>query len=180
MRYMLPVDRLVNQLIPHYLSGRKLILLVQSLLHPLVVINKEFEEFAKTKQIEARMTSQIIYFEWFLSRKFRPYFRDSKEGIIIQESESKAIEIWHEEAENSKPYTIWYEGEQIPTGTSPEYLPKPFYHKAEEKLINQVSFIVLVPEITINQQEFVYMLKHTINTYKIAGKTYLIKISHTQ
>ena len=30
MRYKLPIDRSVNRLVPHYLSGRRFILFVQS------------------------------------------------------------------------------------------------------------------------------------------------------
>ena len=37
MRYKLPIDRSVNRLVPHYLSGRRFILFVQSCLYPLPV-----------------------------------------------------------------------------------------------------------------------------------------------
>ena len=36
--------------------------------------------------------------------------------------------------------------------------------------------MVSVPSITIPTQEFVYMLSYAVNTYRTAGKTYLIKI----
>ena len=51
------------------------------------------------------------------------------------------------------------------------------YLISEEKAINKASFTVCVPEINIPEHEFVYLLSHTVNTYKIAGKTYLIKIN---
>lgn len=35
MRYKLSIDRTVNRLVPHYLSGRRFILFVQSCLYPL-------------------------------------------------------------------------------------------------------------------------------------------------
>ena len=64
MRYKLPIDKLVNQLVPHYLGGRKYILFIQSLVYPLKIINDRFIDFAKERHIEARMTSQVMYFEW--------------------------------------------------------------------------------------------------------------------
>ena len=50
----------------------------------------------------------------------------------------------------------------------------------EEKLINKVSFMVCVPPVTIPPQELVYMLSYVVNTYKTAGKTYLIKIDEDE
>lgn len=60
MRYFINFDKTVNQFVPHYLGGRKLILFLQSILVPLQQLNKEFSEWAKEKRIEASMTSQIF------------------------------------------------------------------------------------------------------------------------
>lgn len=177
MRYRLPTDRLINMLVPHFLSGRKYVLFLQSLVYPLYTLNEKFVAFAYEKQIEARMTSQIIYFEWFLNYKFRKYFEDKQESIYIQESNSIGVDIYHENADNSKPYTLWYENEVIAV-IDPNEKPREFYSISEEKFINKVSFMVCVPAITgVLEKELVYMLSYVVNTYKIAGKTYLIKIN---
>ena len=85
-RYKLPIDKLVNRLVPHYIAGRRFILFVQSTLYPLQSTNEWFRSFAREKHIEARMTSQVIYFEWFLNYKFSKYFKDSRDRIFIKES----------------------------------------------------------------------------------------------
>ena len=176
MRYRLPTDRLVNQLTPHYLSGRRYILFLQSILYPLFTLNERFVAFARERHIEARMTSQIMYFEWYLNYRFGKYLADKQENIYISESTTVGVDIHHENAQNGKPFTVWHENEQVAV-INPEENPKEFYFLAEEKLINKVSFMVCVPEITIPEKEFVYMLSFVVNTYKIAGKTYLIKIN---
>lgn len=176
MRYKLPTDRLINQLVPYYLSGRKYILLLQSLVYPLKRINNRFNKFATQKHIEARMTSQVIYFEWYLNYKFRQHFLNSDENIFISESASMGVDIYHEDATNGKPFTVWSEKEVVTT-SNPLEEPREFYKLSEERMINKVSFMVNVPAITIPTREFVYMLSYEINRYKIAGKTYLIKIS---
>lgn len=178
MRYKLNIDRLVNQLVPYYLSGRKYILYIQSLLNPLQLVNDRFVMYAKEKQIEARMTSQSIYFEWYLNYKFRQYFNDRNNSIYIKDSEPLGVDLYHEISDYGKPFTVWYENEQVIS--SKDESPREFYHLSEEKLINRVSFMVFVPAITIREQEFVYLLSHTINTYKLAGMTYLIKIDSTE
>ena len=176
MRYKLPVDRLVNMLAPHFLSGRKYILFIQSIVFPLQTLNNSFVRFAKEKQIEARMTSQVIYFEWYLNHRFRQYFANPQDTITISESEPVGVPVYHENSAYGKPFTVWYENEPVVT-SNPLEEPKPLYLIAEEKVINKVSFTVCVPEIAIPEQEFVYMLSYVVNTYKIAGKTYLIKIN---
>lgn len=179
MRYRLPVDRLVNQLVPHYLSGRRFILFVQSCLYPLQGLNERFRAFARERHIEARMTSQVIYFEWYLTYRFRTYFKNVKDRIFIKESETIGVDLYHENAEYRRPCTIWFAGEEI-TAVNDTERPRPFYRLVEEKFINKVSFVVCVPPITIPPREIVYMLSFVVNTYKIAGKTYLIKIDEEE
>jgi hypothetical protein len=175
MRYRLPTDKLINRLVPYYLSGRRYILLLQSFVWPLKTLSDNFEKFAREKHIEARMTSQILYFEWYLNYKFSRYFANTEDRIFITESTSLGVDIYHEDAINSKPFTVWREGEAITT-INPLEEPREFYRLAEEKMINKVSFIVNVPQITITTKELVYMLSFVVNTYRTAGKTYLIKI----
>ncbi|KAA6302884.1 MAG: hypothetical protein EZS26_001054 [Candidatus Ordinivivax streblomastigis] len=176
MRYLLPTDQLINRLTPHYLPGRKYILFLQSLVYPLYTLNERFVAFAKEKQIEASMTSQTMYFEWYLNRKFKKYLANIEEDIYISESTSIGVDIYRENVQNAKPFTVWYENEMVAV-VRPEEKPREFYFLAEEKVINKVSFMVCVPEITISEREFVYMLSYVVNTCKLAGKTYLIKIN---
>lgn len=179
MRYRLPTDRLTNQLVPHYLAGRKYILFLQSLVWPLKTLNDRFVAFAKEKRIEAAMTSQVFYFEWYLNRKFGRYLADPSQKIYIKESDTLGVDIYFEHAAYSKPFTVYFEGEQVITSREAE-CPRLMHLKSEEKAFNKVSFMVCVPQINIAEHEFVHMLSYAVNTYKIAGKTYLIKIDNKE
>lgn len=44
--YRINTDRIVNQLVPHYLGGRKLILFLQAILQPLNSLNIKWKEWA--------------------------------------------------------------------------------------------------------------------------------------
>lgn len=175
MRYRLPTDKLVNRLVPYYLNGRRYILLLQSFVWPLKMLNDRFVNFAREKHIEARMTSQVMYFEWYLNYKFKRYFDAENDRIFISETSPLGVDMYHENAVHGKPFTVWKEGEQILTANPLEH-PREFYMIAEERAVNKVSFMVNVPTITIATREFVNMLSFVVNSYKIAGKTYLIKI----
>lgn len=176
MRYQLPTDRLINQIVPHYLSGRRIILFLQSLVWPLKTLNDRFVEFAREKSIDARMTSQVIWFEWYLNHRFNKYLFEPTEKIVLSEGEQIGVDIYHENAQDVKPFTVWFGTEPVITA-DPMEEPRRMYLSSEEKAVNKASFIVCVPEIRIPEHEFVYMLSHVVNTYKIAGKTYLIKIN---
>jgi hypothetical protein len=120
MRYRLPTDRLINQLTPHYLPGRRYILFLQSLVYPLWTLNGRFVAFAREKQIEARMTCQVICFEWYLNRKFGKYLAHSGEAICISESTSIGVDIYREDAQKAKPFTVWKENELVFTNREDE------------------------------------------------------------
>lgn len=63
MRYFINFDKTINQLVPYYIGGRKLILYLQALMFPLRRVNDGFVEYAKETRIEAAMTSQIFKFD---------------------------------------------------------------------------------------------------------------------
>lgn len=175
MRYRLPTDRLINQLVPHYLSGRKFILFLQSLVWPLQTLNNRFVPFAKEKRIEAAMTSQTFYFEWFLNRKFSRYLSDPTQRIRIMDSTPVGVDLYFEGADHNRPFTVWFEREQI-LDVQGDEKPRRMYLTDEQRAVGKVSFMVCVPSIEISLHEFVNMLSHTVNTYRLAGKTYLIRI----
>lgn len=174
-RYKLSTDRLVNRLVPHYLSGRRFILIVQSLLYPLQALNDRFVAFAREKHIEARMTSQVMYFEWYLNRLFAKDLTDPNQRITLAESPSLGIDLYHEGVPGTPPYTVWYQGEQVEVGNTEEE-PRAMYLKGEEKAVNQVSFMICVPPVSVPEQEFAGRLSYVIERYRTAGKTYLIRI----
>lgn len=119
---------------------------------------------------------RIAFYNTFCIGK---YIKDGKDRIFIKDSTSVGVDLYHEGAEYQRPFTVWYNGEQVTTDNEAER-PRPFYLLAEEKLINKVSFMVCVPPVTIPPRELVYMLSYVVNTYKTAGKTYLIKIDEDE
>ena len=96
MRYSIYFDKIINQLAPHYLGGRKYILYLQALCKPLQTANDSFSEWADETLIEANMTSQIIKFEWYLNRKFRKYFADKSNSIAIKNGKRNGVAAYWE------------------------------------------------------------------------------------
>lgn len=184
MRYTINFDRTINQLVPYYLGGRKLILFLQSCMKPLQAVNQSFVEWAKETRIEASMTSQVFKLEWFLNRKFSKYFDDPSQQITIKNGEKIGTPIFNQSAKDilsSSQFVIY---DQTETDAETAVL----FHKNELTEENMYSFLVCCPKLWkcessgllrdgISEAEFISMLSHYVDKYKISGKTYKIIIN---
>ena len=176
-RYSINFDRLMNMLIPYYLRNRQYVLFMQSLIYPLQIKNEEFINFAKEKKIEASMTSQVILFTWYLNHKYNQYFVDPTDSVIIEDSIDIGVPVYRHKDPNQIPYTIWNVADNWDSVKDTNEEPPVFFYKQENITINKTSFSVSVPAINIPQEDFVPMIANTIKMYRIAGKTFQIKIS---
>ncbi len=172
MRYYINFDKTINQLVPYYIGGRKLILYLQSLLHPLRRINDDFVNYAKETRIEAAMTSQIFKFEWYLNRKFKQYFSNGGR-IVIKNSNVIGTPIYKQSANISvsENMLVFQESE---ANSSRQLI---LYHSDEQTDESRVSFIVTTPQINtklISEQKYIAMMKYVIDKYRIANKTYRV------
>lgn len=181
MRYKINFDKTINQLVPYYLGGRKLILFLQSCIKPLQSVNDSFVEWAKETRIEASMTSQIFKFEWFLNRKFKKYFADQNERITIINGGKMGTPIYYQSATDipdSEQFIIF--------GQEEEGESKKLYYSNELTEDAAFSFTVSCPKLLkseegllvggITEKEFLSMVSFYVNKYRISGKTYNITI----
>lgn len=167
------VDRLVNQLVPHYLGGRRLILFLQSCLKPLQTANDRWVEWVQEKKVEASLTSQVILMEYYLNKKFKKYFKDQDKRIIISDGTVPGVLIYFQSAgENISKFVLYNEDEN---GKK-----QPFQWQNEKSSSNDVSFIVFCPYVNTNivtEKELSGMISYVIDKYKVAGKSYRIEFN---
>lgn len=175
MRYFINFDKTVNQFVPHFLGGRKLILFLQAILQPLQTLSHSFSDWAKETRIEASMTSQIFKLEWFLNRKFGKYFTNPGEKITIANATKNGLALYRQKA-------------SVPLTDNPA-LVKQEQHTTNDPILRYISempdecrysFIVNSPAIdtnTISKNEYMAQLQYWIDRYRTAGKTYKIKFN---
>lgn len=175
MRYAINFDRVINQLVPYYIGGRKLILYLQALVKPMQLLNEQFVEYAKETRIEASMTSQPIMFEWYLNRKLSKYF-DGGGRITIKTTETLGVPVYYQDVEGVTHLTL-YQQSEVEDATR-------FFYQHEKTEDSSVSFIVTSPPIKTNlldadakvaKEKYETMLRYYIDKYRLAGKTYRIK-----
>lgn len=173
MRYVINFNKTINQLIPYYLGGRKLILYLQALMKPLQLLNDAFAEYAKETRIEVSMTSQIIMFEWYLNRKLSKYFLNDG-SISVKNGERIGTPIYNESADVSMSDNMLLYMEQEKQSNLA------LYHSNESTDKNTFSFVVSSPAINtayITTENYIAMLTYYIDKYRISGKSYKIKIN---
>ena len=172
MRYVINFDKTINQFVPHYLGGRKLILYLQALMKPIQQLNDKFSEWAKETRIEASMTSQIFKVEWFLDRKMRKYFNDPNLSIYIENASTHGLPIYHQNANipGADNLLLRIEGENSTDTAVLSY-------EGENTIQDSTSFVVYAPEANtelISEKEYKAMLSYWVDRYRIATKTYNI------
>lgn len=176
MRYKLYADKLINMLTSIHIGGRKHILWMQSMVHPLQVANDNLQQYFEDKIIESKITSQVMYFEWYLNKKLSKYFLDSNDKIVIKHFTDYGVPIYkeNENEANNSPLVVFGEMEHIPSGLPEKEHPKPLYLKDEAFLAAGTSFDIAIPSLNVENNELEPQLRYIIDRYKIAGKTYKI------
>lgn len=173
MRYVINFDKTINQLVPHFIGGRRLILYLQALIKPLQILNDAFVSYAKEQRIETAMTSQIFYFEWFLNHKFSKYFLNGGQ-ITVKNGECLGARLNWESADVDKSDDmLLYKEEEGVNNLA-------LYHSNEQTDGSSHSFVVISPAIDtklISQANYQAMLSYYVDKYRLAGKTYIIKFS---
>lgn len=169
--YRIHTDRLVNQLLPHYLGGRKLVLYLQSLLSPLNSLNLRWKKWADDKRIEAAMTSQVIMLEYFLNRKYQGYLLNPLQRIFISEGKHMGVALFHQYTQ-SKDTLVLYQANETPAD---EQSMQPLSWENEGVKTYDVSFVVHCPFVNpqlISSNELTAMIAYDVNRYRIAGKKF--------
>lgn len=173
MRYKINIDRLVNQFLPYYLGGRNCVLYLQAVLSPLKPIARSFDEWAKETRIDASMTSQVFYFEWFLNRRFSKYFLNPNDRIFILAAERSGVPMYSESAAVPDEEHVRMRGQSEGGDTAI------FHGEGELEGASGVSFEVAVPipnESYVTQDDYLKMIKAMVDRYKLSNKTYKITI----
>lgn len=192
MRYRINFDKTINQLVPYYLGGRRLILFLQSCIKPLQSTNEDFEDYAKETRIEAAMTSQIFKLEWFLNRKFKKYFCNPDDLIVIKNGEKLGVPVFNQLASDindNDQFKLW-EMTEIKDGEKTTTL----YYSDEKTIGSSHSFLVCVPALNLKKDDkgiltdqlvvdgitiaqFTAMVRHWVDKYRISSKTYNVIIN---
>ncbi len=160
-RYGINFNKLVCQLVPHWLRGQRLIGYLQACVHPMQSVSDKFKEWAQQTRVDVSMTSQVIKLEWYFGRMFGPG------SVRIKNFFINTNPIYHRDALSpDKNQLVCYYRDEA-GGSHDEAV-----HRMYEDDGDGVSFVVSVDkEISGRENE----IRRVIEKYKTANKTYKIE-----
>ena len=167
--YRINTDRLINQLMPHYLGGRRTILFLQSCMQPLNSLNEKWKEWADERRLEAAMTSQVILLEHYLNHKFNKYLFDRTKRIVISDGAVNGVPLYWQDSEAYDSALVLYNFSESPRNETA------LRYKDEKQANSDKSFVICCPDINtslITEKELTAMIIYHVRKYCIAGKTF--------
>ncbi len=90
--YSIDNARTICETTPFFVRGRRLLLFLEAIAHPLVSIHDEFKRWAVERNIEAMVTSQTMPLQWYLTHKFKDMFLDKTACFRI--IDNTASKVW--------------------------------------------------------------------------------------
>lgn len=174
--YRIDTNRLINELVPHYLGGRRLVLYLQALMEPLNTLNRRWKVLADDMRLEASTTSQVILIEHVLNRKFGKYLKDKARRIVISDGDGAGgVPLYSQESDGSDDTLVLYGDDEAQDAT---HASKPFRFNGEKMPDGDISFTVSCPAFDsakITEQELTAMITNHVNKFKLAGETFNVK-----
>lgn len=114
--------KLVGRLLPYWARGKKISLLLQALLSPLIMIHNQFKVWVLETYIQCHVTAQRASLEWYLNYKLGSHFKNPSSSFSIvhgmnltcintglweNELPWSNFDVWQNER-NNKPYNDGY------------------------------------------------------------------------
>lgn len=137
-RYDITNARVISQSLPFYARGRKLILLLEAITHPLKSVHDAWKEWALERMIEASVTSQPMSLIWYLNHLFRKYFENQSDSfsILLNANEGGAV--------------IWYLGEQVLHEGMTPWMPNTSSEVTADDMKKLVTYNLNEKDSTVN------------------------------
>lgn len=93
--------KLIGRLLPWWIRGKRVSLLLQALLSPLASTHGPFKKWALDKYIECHITAQKLSLEWYLKYCLKEHFLYAADEFLITQSIDEVIAcfsgpMWHD------------------------------------------------------------------------------------
>lgn len=82
---------LIGRLLPFWARGRKISLLLQAILTPIISIHNNFKAWALERFIECHITAQRSSLEWYLKYKLKQHFLNENDVFYIADGIDRTI-----------------------------------------------------------------------------------------
>ena len=180
-RFKVDNSKTVCRILPYFMRGRKLILLLEAIAHPLKSLHKVWLDWAEERIIEASITSQPMSLIWYLNHCFRKYFTNKADSFqILTNALAQGSVIYHideriaHEVGNNK---FLYNLDEEPM-SGHEHLT--LYYKGEGDEGYYENIVIIAPNIVetaiYNNRDYEREIRKKVDAYITTQKDYQVKI----
>lgn len=156
-------NKLISQLLPHFLRKTALMAWLNCLMAPLVWLYNQFRIFRDEMLYEVKISGQLAYLEYMLNDKF---CSDGKlRTIYITDNEDQTLELFTFNSHEIEPETFIYNTGEIPSEDT-------YLYNIDDAGQSSVDFTVWVPAALTFDNDYMNSL---VVKYKLAGTTFQLK-----
>lgn len=83
--------KLIGRLLPFWARGRRISLLLQAILSPLVYVHSKFKAWALEQYIQCHITAQKPSLEWYLKYRLKSHFLNENDSFFISQGINQSI-----------------------------------------------------------------------------------------
>lgn len=161
-KYQIDNARAICRLLPFWIRGRKTILFLEAVAHPLKSVHDTFKEWAYERLIDAAITSQQLSLVWYLNHRLRKHFINPNDSFRITSdafSEGEIVYNFSEALLAGNHYAYNY-GEEIEDATENMLLKN-----YDEGIEYNADIVIIAPNIIENQDYTESNYKNEIRRY---------------
>jgi len=177
-KYDVDIAGTIGKVIPFYVRGRKISLLLQAVAYPLVQLHAAWTKWAEERIIEASITSQALSLAWYLTHLLNARFIDKTESFIVYNGLDEPTNVIFCEAEyldsDSFSQHVYSEDEEdIEDLTMTIRCP-------QEIMEYGISYAIVPPEIeetsTYDNTDYRHEISNIVKKYNTSFKEYQILV----
>lgn len=94
-------SKMIARVLPFWARGRKLSLLLQALLNPIVSAHRSFQDWGLQRYIECRVTGQKKSIEWYLKYKLQFHFLNEGDTFFVSQDVKEIMEYLETDREDN-------------------------------------------------------------------------------
>lgn len=176
-KYKIDLPATIGKVLPFYMRGKKLSLLLEAILNPLGMLHDAWVKWADERIIDASITSQPLAIEWYLKHKLYDHFINKGDEFVVKNGIDSPTSILFTEQESFK--SDEYSQHIYCMDENMEVLTMTVMTRAES-VDDNINFAIIAPEIKetsmYDEEDYKHEITRIVNKYNTSFKTYQIII----
>lgn len=176
-KYKIDLPATIGKILPFYMRGRKLSLLLEAILNPIGMLHDAWVRWSEEQIIDASMTSQPLAIAWYLKHKLYDHLINKGDEFLVKNGIDSPTSILFTERESFK--SDEYSQHVYCMNEDMDVLTMTVMTSVEV-IDDNINFAIIAPEIKetsmYDEEDYKHEITRIVNGYNTSFKTYQIII----